>query len=270
MRLSTRWSQLPLVFVLAACQGGNLALPGEAPAAEPPTVEEAAGDLAPVAEATAETAVETTTEAGADGAADDGLAPTPVVSDGTTDAAFTDASAQAQTVKDLRNVGTAMFSWLTDQVGAAPPDAGSLRAVAAIRARPWISGADGSPGVWRPALALSALAVPIQFDFASGSPVDLSVIPEISRSELEKVLVPTYIQEVPEADGWGNRYAYHLDVVNVLNRQVMAIRSPGRDGAYSGSGLNYVIGAFPPTDYDEDIVWSDGFFVRWPDKTNGM
>src|SRR5262245_46350922 len=30
-----------------------------------------------------------------------------------------DKAAQRRTVADLRNVGTAMFSWLTDQVGAA-------------------------------------------------------------------------------------------------------------------------------------------------------
>jgi hypothetical protein len=25
--------------------------------------------------------------------------------------------------------------------------------------------------------------------------------------------------------------------------------------------------AFDPTDYDRDIVWADGFMVRWPQKT---
>jgi hypothetical protein len=28
-----------------------------------------------------------------------------------------------------------------------------------------------------------------------------------------------------------------------------------------------VSGPFDPTDRDQDIVWADGFFVRWPQKT---
>lgn len=256
MRLTPRWSLLPLVFVLAACQGGNLALPGEAPAAEPPAGEEANSDAAPIAEAT----VEATAEASTDGAADDAFEATPVLSDGTADAALADASAQQQTVSDIRMTGTAMFSWLTDQVGAAPPDAGSPRAVAAVRA-------GHAFALRRFDLGASVLAVPIQSS-DPGKSVDLTTIPEISQTELEKLLVPTYLQELPEEDGWGNLYAYQLDVANPLSQQVMAIRSPGRDAAYSG--MSYAVSSFPPTDYDEDIVWTDGFFVRWPAKTDGM
>lgn len=247
MRSFVRWSQLPLVLVLAACQGGSLSLPG----AEPPTAsEEAAGDLAPITESTADAAVDAPTEAAADDVS-------------------TDASAQAQTVEDVRTVGTAMFTWLTDQVGAAPRDAGSLRAVAATRSRPWMSGVDASSGVWYPGLTLAALAVPVQSD-GSKQVVDSSGIPEISWADLAKALVPTYIGELPERDGWGHDYAYQLDVANPLNQRVMVIRSPGRDGVFSGSENSYVLGAFPSTDYDEDIVWSDGFFVRWPESMDGL
>ena len=28
----------------------------------------------------------------------------------------------------------------------------------------------------------------------------------------------------------------------------------------------YSVTSFEPTDYDQDIVWADGFFVRWPQK----
>ena len=34
------------------------------------------------------------------------------------------------------------------------------------------------------------------------------------------------------------------------------------------SGTTYTVTSFDPTDYDQDIVWADGFFVRWPQKTN--
>ncbi len=45
----------------------------------------------------------------------------------------------------------------------------------------------------------------------------------------------------------------------------MAIRSQGRN-ARTPRGT-YTVTAFDPTDYDQDIVWADGFFVRWPQKT---
>ena len=70
-----------------------------------------------------------------------------------------------------------------------------------------------------------------------------------------------YIQEVPNKDGWGNNYEY-LYSGNPLTAQVMAIFSPGRSpGSIGGS---YTMGPFLATDYDQDIVWADGFFVRYP------
>ena len=49
---------------------------------------------------------------------------------------------------------------------------------------------------------------------------------------------------------------------DVLGRKVMGIRSLGRDGVKETD--DYVMGGFNATDYDEDIVWADGFFVRFP------
>ncbi|MFP5288928.1 MAG: hypothetical protein ACLGI9_24540, partial [Thermoanaerobaculia bacterium] len=65
-----------------------------------------------------------------------------------------------------------------------------------------------------------------------------------------------------EKDGWGHPYEYYLNVENPLAPQVMGIRSPGRDGEFSA--VSYTVGPFDPYDFDEDIVWADGFFVRWP------
>jgi prepilin-type N-terminal cleavage/methylation domain-containing protein len=132
-----------------------------------------------------------------------------------------DLAHQKRTVADIRNTGTAMFSWLTDQVGAAA--AGQL-----------------------------------------ATHVDLRDYPEISKADLTTILVPQYLQSLPELDAWGNSYEYHLDVANPLAKSVMAIRSRGRDGVAEGD--DYTITSFVPSDYDEDIFWADGFFVRWPQK----
>ena len=128
---------------------------------------------------------------------------------------------QKRTVADMRNTGTAMFSWLTDQAGAA---------------------AAG----------------------AAATDVDLANYVTIDVSTLNDTLVPQYLQAVPEKDGWKRDYTYWLKTgTSVLDRTVMAIRSGGRDTVV---GTNYTVAPFDPTDYDQDIVWADGFFVRWPEK----
>lgn len=142
---------------------------------------------------------------------------------------LSDRQAQARTVADIRNVGTAMFSWLMDQVGFASP-------------RPSQVAADAT--------------------------VNLFHYSAISHSALESLLVPQYIQSVPELDGWGWHYDYYLDTADPLGQQVMAIRSPGRDGAFEGDV--YTIGSFDPDHFDKDIVWTDGFFVRWPEELEGL
>lgn len=84
----------------------------------------------------------------------------------------------------------------------------------------------------------------------------------VTPDTLVDVLSPTYIQNLPERDGWKNPLSFYLRLDDPSARQVMAIASPGRDGTYEGGP--YVAGGFDPTDYVRDIVWADGFFVRWP------
>jgi hypothetical protein len=131
----------------------------------------------------------------------------------------TDQQAQARTAADINQVGSAMYSWLTDQVGAA---------------------AAGQSQV----------------------PIDLNDYPAISRGDLESILGPTYLPEVPELDGWDHSYDFRFNADNPLAQHVMAARSPGRNGAYSGT--SYTVERFAPDNFDEDLVWADGFTVRWP------
>jgi general secretion pathway protein G len=128
---------------------------------------------------------------------------------------------QKRTVADMRITGTAMFSWLTDQVGAA---------------------AAGQT-----------------------STVDLTAYgTSISATNLGTILIPQYIQRVPILDGWKNSYDYYLQTANLHAPRVMAIRSRGRDN--SAEATAYTVTSFDPTDYDRDIVWADGFMVRFPSK----
>jgi hypothetical protein len=150
-----------------------------------------------------------------------------------------DGAAQKRTVADLRNAGTALFSWLTDQVDDPTSE----------------TEADASAGCG-----------PVNPDKKEAAKlVDLVNIPEISWEELRKILVPQYLVELPRNDAWGNPFEYRLNVANVLCPQVIAIRSAGADGRFDTNGM-YEVGSFEPDEMSEDLVWSDGFFVRWPQR----
>jgi general secretion pathway protein G len=128
---------------------------------------------------------------------------------------------QKRTVADMRIIGTAMFSWLSDEVGAA---------------------AAG----------------------AAVTSVDMGQYKPITTDDLQTLLVPQYIERIAPLDGWKNPFSFYLDPAHPLNQQVLAIGSGGRDdSAISGT---YMVTGFDPTDYDQDIIWADGFFVRWPQK----
>lgn len=95
--------------------------------------------------------------------------------------------------------------------------------------------------------------------------IDLTTIPTIDHDGLTGILVPAYIQEVPETDAWYEPYDFHLSVEDPYGKNVLAARSLGRDRA--AEGTEYAVGSFQPTDYDRDLVWVDGGFVRWPQSS---
>ena len=97
--------------------------------------------------------------------------------------------------------------------------------------------------------------------------VDLSDYVTQDLSTLEGVLLPDYVQEVPERDGWKNLFDFYLDIDDPNSEEVIGIRSRGRDNIATGS--TYDSGPFNPTDYDQDLVWVDGYFVRWPQRQPG-
>lgn len=136
---------------------------------------------------------------------------------------------QKRTVSDCRNVGTAWMSWLTDQVSAAA---------------------------------------------AGGQPYDASAFVTIAYDTLQDHLNPAadpgffYMQEVPEADGWQHTYVF-AQATNLLAANVLAICSKARDNSDDAAACNgdhqaADTGAFVATNYDHDIMWADGFMVKFP------
>ena len=129
---------------------------------------------------------------------------------------------QKRTMADMRIAGTALFSWLSDQVGAAA--AGQTNTTV---------------------------------DLASYGGVK-------TAADLSTILVPNYLQVVPPKDGWRYPYDYYVNFSTLVGRRVLAIRSRGGD--FQKVGDSYTVTNFDPTDYDQDIVWADGFMVRWPQR----
>jgi len=131
---------------------------------------------------------------------------------------------QKRTVADMRNTGTAWMSWLTDQVGAASAGAGKT---------------------W------------------NGEDTD-----EVTYANLFGYMHPSdtffYMQEVPQFDGWRYSFAFGKNP-NLLASNVLVICSGGRNGADKACfGEEHDVAPFVATDYNQDIIWADGYFVRWP------
>jgi prepilin-type N-terminal cleavage/methylation domain-containing protein len=137
---------------------------------------------------------------------------------------------QKRTVADIRDVGTAWMAWLTDQVGGA-----SAGAAAGVKI------------------------------YNGGLHTDLAY------ANLFNYLHPSttffYMQEVPQLDGWNYEVKFGASLNDLASQDaVMIICSSGRGGALTANDCTraWNVEPFVSTDYDQDIVWADGYFVRWP------
>lgn len=84
----------------------------------------------------------------------------------------------------------------------------------------------------------------------------------ITMDDLGNVLTPTYIKALPKKDGWNRLYSAYTDFAfsdaTVSNRY--AIVSGGRDGSFNDS---QTLGPF--TNFDCDIIYSNGTFLAYPE-----
>jgi prepilin-type N-terminal cleavage/methylation domain-containing protein len=136
---------------------------------------------------------------------------------------------QKRTVGEMRNAGTAMFSWVTEQHSAA---------------------AAGDDPMWS------------VNDYGEGW---------TKFDEVRERLEPRHIQTLPRKDGWGHDYHYFLAKppfpamgTDDPAARFVYVRSMGRGTDYDGP--SYTVGPFNATNYIQDIVWADGYFIRWPGR----
>lgn len=134
---------------------------------------------------------------------------------------------QKRTMADMRDLGAAWMSWLTDQSSAA-----------------------------------AAGATTKSYNF-------LELTESLTADELMSSLYVSeqmyYTRSVPSHDGWARQFEYRWSG-DPSAATVVGIRSFGRDGAEgpNGSGGSYRMGPFLASDYTQDIVWADGFFITYP------
>jgi hypothetical protein len=99
-----------------------------------------------------------------------------------------------------------------------------------------------------------------------GDKIDLQSYPLVTAEQMRKLLVPEYLKELDATDGWGHPIELRVALKGLQGKHVMCLRSPGRDGKFSGD--SYKLEGFAPADVDQDIVWCDGSFVRWPQRAS--
>jgi type II secretion system protein G len=84
----------------------------------------------------------------------------------------------------------------------------------------------------------------------------------ITETNLQSMLEPTYIRDVAKVDGWGKAYQMYANRGYGAPEQanVYAILSGGKDGVIADDPTSG-----PFTNFDCDIVYSNGVFLSYPD-----
>lgn len=91
-------------------------------------------------------------------------------------------------------------------------------------------------------------------------PFDVTTVPAISHPALEALLVPDYLDSLPELDGWGNPYELRLAVADPLAPHVAVVRSAGANATFEGP----VYTRADTTTLRQDLVVLDLSWLRQP------
>jgi general secretion pathway protein G len=91
---------------------------------------------------------------------------------------------------------------------------------------------------------------------------DTAIVPQVSgriirRGTFSAALVPTYIADVPDRDGWGNSFVYRTTA-----RDSYTLTSYGRDGFNSSNATRN------DKDWGHDLVIINGLFTASPESGN--
>ena len=116
------------------------------------------------------------------------------------------------------------------------------------------------------ATAWEARATDINRYNAAGATCTYPAGGSVTTATLGKYLAPTYIKSFPQKDGWGNNWSFGCSIAfgvpsTTLAAQSYSIISYGKDGkAQTGTPSQSAT-----TNFDCDIVYSNGTFCQYPE-----
>jgi type II secretion system protein G len=92
----------------------------------------------------------------------------------------------------------------------------------------------------------------------------------VATASLSSALQPTYIKLMPEHDGWGNTLRFYADQPwnDTKAAANYIVWSAARNGDSAGSGGWDATGGSPggaTTNFNDDIVFSNGTFIQYPE-----
>ena len=87
----------------------------------------------------------------------------------------------------------------------------------------------------------------------------------VDGPSLDGMLSPTYIKSLPQKDGWSNNYDFYTEFAmgNTQPANVYVIHSPGKNGSFEAVPSAATGGA--TTNFNSDIIYSNGSFVQYPE-----
>jgi hypothetical protein len=94
---------------------------------------------------------------------------------------------------------------------------------------------------------------------------DTNEYPNVAFEELEALVSPTYIRDLPKVDGWGTPFVYLGDGAHYR------IISAGADRRFDWSSRRLDLTATdsgPAANDDADIIYQDGNFIQFPPGSN--
>ena len=99
--------------------------------------------------------------------------------------------------------------------------------------------------------------VPITRVLPKGDPLRFETLQRVTYADLSHSLQPTYMRKLPRFDGWGTEMEVRVD----RDYSTYVVRAAGRDHAFQKQPYQFRT----TTDFDEDILLSEGNFLQYPE-----
>jgi type II secretion system protein G len=107
-----------------------------------------------------------------------------------------------------------------------------------------------------------------KYNAAAGALSVIGLATNDVASQLNTALVPTYIKLLPVKDGWGNTVRFRTDQAwnNAAPAQNYLVWSGAKDGNATGGFTATASGTGGAmTNFNDDIVFTNGVFVQYPE-----